>query len=171
MSEEKENAGKFDARFLRLKTLFDRLNSFEEAVVLVQSPNVEVAGKTLVALGLAKQAGIILTTACESMGFNIRTLAMDLPTDGDTIEKVVGQLAKAAEAIAKGVTKTYGINQDAANAYLPMVIDELTDIAEDLVNRAAKHIDAAKLANVPSVPQADGDDGQRTDAAIQDAGQ
>lgn len=157
---------KLDARFLRLKGLADRLEPFSEGMVLVQSENKVVAGEALVALALAKQAAGILGTACQSMGFNVQTLSMPLPTKRKDLEQVVTNLSGAALSIAKTVMKQFGINQDAAVAYLPVVIDEMADQTEAMIVRAETHFAAAKRANVTSVPQADGDDGQLTDHAV-----
>ncbi len=157
---------KLDERFLRLKGLADRLEPFKEGMVLVQSENKVVAGEALVGLALAKQAGAILSTACQSMGFNVQTLSMPLPTKRSELEKVIASLAGAAQAIAQTVMKQFGINQEAAVSYLPVVIDEMTEQAEAMIVRAEAHFATAKRANVRSVPQADGDDGQLTDAAV-----
>lgn len=157
---------KLDERFLRLKRLADRLEPFSEGLTLVQSTNTVVAGEALVAMALAKQAEAILSTACQSMGFNVKTLTMPLPTKRSDLEQVVSSLAGAAQAIAKTVMKQFGINQEAAVAYLPVVIDEMSEQAEAMIVRAETHFATAKRANVVSVPQADGDDGQLTDAAV-----
>ncbi|MCC7531406.1 MAG: hypothetical protein IT342_23085 [Candidatus Melainabacteria bacterium] len=157
---------KLDARFLRLKGLADRLEPFTEGMVLVQSNNQVVAGEALVGMALAKQAAAILSTACQSMGFNVQTLSNPLPTRRNELEQVISSLAGAAQAIAKTVMKQFGINQDAAVAYLPVVIDEMSDHAEEMIKRAETHFATAKRANVASVPQADGDDGQLTDATV-----
>lgn len=157
---------KLDERFLRLKRLADRLEPFSEGMVLVQSTNSVVAGEALVAMALAKQAAAILSTACQSMGFNVQTLSMPLPTKRKDLEQVISSLSGAAQAIAKTVMKQFGINQEAAVAYLPVVIDEMSEQAEAMIARAETHFATAKRANVVSVPQADGDDGQLTDAAV-----
>jgi len=157
---------KLDERFLRLKRLADRLEPFSEGMVLVQSTNNVVAGEALVAMALAKQAAAILSTACQSMGFNVQTLSMPLPTKRKELEQVISSLSGAAQAIAKTVMKQFGINQEAAAAYLPVVIDEMSEQAEAMIVRAETHFATAKRANVTSVPQADGDDGQLTDAAV-----
>jgi hypothetical protein len=157
---------KLDERFLRLKGLADRLQPFSEGMVLVQSTNNVVAGEALVGMALAKQAASILATACQSMGFNLQTLSNPLPTERKALEQVLSSLSGAAQAIARTVMKQFGINQDAAVAYLPVVIDEMSDQAEAMIKRAEAHFAIAKRANVVSVPQADGDDGQLTDAAV-----
>ncbi len=157
---------KLDERFLRLKRLADRLEPFSEGMVLVQSTNNVVAGEALVAMALAKQAASILSTACQSMGFNVQTLSMPLPTKRKELEQVISSLSGAAQSIAKTVMKQFGINQEAAVAYLPVVIDEMSEQAEAMIVRAETHFATAKRANVVSVPQADGDDGQLTDAAV-----
>lgn len=157
---------KLDARFLRLKGLADRLEPFSEGMVLVQSENKVVAGEALVGMALAKQAASILSTACQSMGFNVQTLSMPLPTKRKELEKVIATLTGAAQSIAQAVMKQFGINQDAAVAYLPVVIDEMTEQAEQMIVRAEEHFATAKRANVPSVPQGDGDDGQLTDLDV-----
>ena len=107
---------KLDERFLRLKRLADRLEPFSEGMTLVQSTNTVVAGEALVAMALAKQAEAILSTACQSMGFNVKTLTMPLPTKRSDLEQVVSSLAGAAQAIAKSVMKQFRINQEAAHA-------------------------------------------------------
>ena len=157
---------KLDERFLRLKRLADRLEPFSEGMVLVQSTNNVVAGEALVAMALAKQAASILSTACQSMGFNVQTLSMPLPTKRKELEQVISSLSGAAQSIAKTVMKQFGINQEAAVAYLPVVIDEMSEQAEAMIVCAETHFATAKRANVTSVPQADGDDGQLTDAAV-----
>ncbi len=157
---------KLDPRFLKLKALADRLEPFAEGMELVQSTNNVVAGESLVAMALAKQAASILSTACQSMGFNVQTLSMPLPTKRNELQQVIERLSAVAESTAKAVMKQFGINQAAAVAYLPVVIDEMTEQAEAMIVRAEAHFAIAKRANVASVPQADGDDGQLTDAAV-----
>lgn len=161
-----ENQPKLDQRFLKLKALADRLEPFSEGMTLVTSPNQVVAGEALVAMALAKQAAIILSTACQSMGFDIRTLSNPLPTETKDLEKVVASLSKAAELTVKIIMKQFGINQQAAVAYLPVVIDELASQADALITNAEAHFATCKRANVTSVPQADGDDGQLTDSQV-----
>lgn len=157
---------KLDERFLKLKALADRLEPFAEGMELVKSPNQVVAGEALVAMALAKQAAIILSTACQSLGFDVRTLSNPLPTKRNDLERVLSSLKGAAELTVKIIMQQFGINQEAAVAYLPVVIDELSEQAEALIVRAETHFATCKRANVPSVPQADGDDGQLTDSQV-----
>ena len=97
------------------------------------------------------------------MGFDVRSLSNPLPKKRSELEKVVAALATGAQFIRKAVMQQFKINQEAAVAYLPTVVDELADQTEAMVVRAETHFAAAKRANVTSLPQADGDDGQLTD--------
>jgi hypothetical protein len=133
---------------------------------LLTNSNQVVAGEALVAMSLAKQAANLLNTACQSMGCDVRTLSNPLPTKRKDLEQVVDALNRASALSVRVVMRQFPINQQAAVAYLPVVIDELTEQTDALITRAEAHLAACKRANVTSVPQADGDDGQLTDAQV-----
>lgn len=157
---------KLDERFLKLRALAERLDAFSEALPLARSTNPVVASQALIALSLANQTGALLGTAAKSLGFAVDSLRMPLPKQRKELEGVVARLKAAAEATVKVVMKRFDINQAAAQTALPVIVDELTDVADELLKRAETHFAAARRANVVSVPQADGDDGQLTDEAV-----
>jgi len=156
---------KLDERFLKLRALAERLDAIGEGMPLTNSPNPVVASEALVALALANQAGALLGTAAQSLGFVVDTLRMPLPKKRKDLEGVVTRLKTAADSTVKVVMKRFEVNQKAASTALPAIVDELTELADELVKRAEKHFTAARRADVTSVPQADGDDGRLTDEA------
>lgn len=156
---------KLDERFLKLRALAERLDAIGAGMPLTKSPNPVVAGEALIALSLANQAGALLGTAAQSLGFVVDTLRMPLPNKRKELEGVVARLKAAAEATVKVVMTRFDVNQQAASTALPAIVDELTELADEMVKRAETHLAAARRADVASVPQADGDDGQLTDAA------
>lgn len=157
-----ENKTQMDPRFLRLKGFVARLGAFEQEASMryLQSPNVTVAGEVFVALGLAKQVAEMIQTAAGSLGFNAGALNQDIPEDEGELAEIVSQLTAAAKEIAETAMAQFGINAEAAEKYSLTFADELADIIEDVLTRAEKHYVAARVADVASVPQADGDDGQ-----------
>lgn len=157
---------KLDARFLKLRALAERLDAIGEGMALAKSTNPVVASEALIALSLANQAGALLGTAAQSLGFVVDTLRMPLPKKRKDLEGVVTRLKTAADATVKVVMTRFDVNQQAASVALPAIVDELADLTDELIKRAETHFAAAKRANVVSVPQADGDDGQLTDAAV-----
>lgn len=157
---------KLDERFLKLRALAERLDAFSEGLALTKSTNSVVASEALIALSLANQVGALLGTAAQSLGFVVDTLRMPLPNKRKELEGVVARLKAAAEATVKVVMTRFDVNQQAAQTALPVIVDEVTELADELLKRAETHFAAAKRANVVSVPQADGDDGQLTDAAV-----
>lgn len=161
MSEQKIQ---MDPRFLRLKGFATRLEAMgEDGSKFIKSPKLVVAGEALFAYGLATQAGEVISTACQNLGFSASALAEELPEGESEIAEIVAQLAEAAKGIAESVMENYGINAEAAEKYMPAFVDELTDVAEDLLKRAEKHFAAARAADLEALPQADGDDGQTSE--------
>ncbi|MBC7997639.1 MAG: hypothetical protein IAF58_06840 [Leptolyngbya sp.] len=163
MSEQKIQ---MDPRFLRLKGFATRLEAMgEDGIKFIQSPKLVVAGEALLACGLARQAGEVIETACQNLGFRAAALAQELPEDESEIAEIVSQLATAAKAMAATLMRTSGINAEAAEKYMPAFVDELSDVAEDLLKRAEKHFAAARVADLEALPQADGDDGQTSETS------
>lgn len=159
---DSENKIQMDPRFVRLQSFVARLGAFEQEASLtyLRSPKVVVAGEVFVALGLAKQASELINTASESLGFSGAALQQEIPEDQESLGEIMQQLAAAAQQMAEAAMAQFGINAEAAKTYSATFTDELIEIIDDMLTRAEKHYVAARVADVASVPQADGDDGQ-----------
>ncbi|CAN5527672.1 hypothetical protein BH10CYA1_BH10CYA1_32530 [soil metagenome] len=146
---------------IRLQVLFARVRSLAKpGVEVFSSANEVVAGEAFLFLEMAKQAGEITRTICQKLGIShVRILAQDLPTDGAELKALAEAMTAAADEIARKDLEQFGINKEAAFARIPDFVNELADVAENLLDRAERHLLLAQRANVASVPQSDGDDG------------